>query len=348
MKAMILAAGVGNRLMPMTRDIPKPMVPVANVPLMENIVGLLAQHGLDRMVANLHYHGDQIREYFGDGARWGVEMHYSVEEELMGTAGGVKRCQAFLDETFVIVSGDALTDIDLSALVAEHKRKGALATIALKEVEEVELFGIVITDEEGRISSFQEKPQREEARSNLANTGIYVFEPEIFNHIPADRFYDFGKEVFPALVREEAPFYGVRVDGYWCDIGSMHTYSRAQGDVLQGRVKARTRGRLVEALRGGKLLLGDDVEIDEQAIFAGNVVLGDRCVIGGHAFIADSVIWSDTYVGNAATLEGCVIGSHCHLGAGAKVRPGSAIASGCILTPGKEIIAESRVYGDGE
>jgi len=168
LKAMIMAAGVGSRLMPLTLDIPKPMVPMANRPLMEIIVDLLAEHGISEMIANLHYHADAIEDYFGDGKRFGVSMSYSPEKELMGTAGGVKLCEWFLDDTFIIVSGDALTDIDLSALVAEHRAQGALATIALKEVREVEQFGVVVCDEKGRIERFQEKPRPEEALSNLA------------------------------------------------------------------------------------------------------------------------------------------------------------------------------------
>lgn len=208
MKAMIMAAGVGSRLMPMTAGVPKPMIPMANQPLMANTVRLLARHGFTELIANLHYHGDQIRAYFRDGSDFGVSMHYSPEDELLGTAGGVKRCAWFLDDTFVIVSGDALTDIDLTRLMEAHRRRGALATIALKEVPDVEHFGIVITDGDQRIRSFQEKPRPEEALSQVANTGIYVFEPEIFQFIP-EGFYDFGKQLFPGwckwAARSSAP-----------------------------------------------------------------------------------------------------------------------------------------------
>ncbi|HEX3011817.1 MAG TPA: nucleotidyltransferase family protein, partial [Syntrophomonadaceae bacterium] len=168
---MIMAAGVGNRLMPLTAEIPKPMVPMANRPLMEHIVTLLTRHGFNNIISNLYYHADNIYNYFLDGGKYGANMLYSREEELMGTAGGVKNCAWFLDDTFVIVSGDALTDVNLTRLVDEHKKRGALATIALKEVEQVEQFGVVITNENGRIHSFQEKPRQEEALSNKANTG---------------------------------------------------------------------------------------------------------------------------------------------------------------------------------
>lgn len=236
MKAMIMAAGVGTRLHPLTKDIPKPMVPIAGRPLMEHIVYLLRSHGFTDLVANLHYLPEKIQNYFGDGLRFGVKLKCSYEPELMGTAGGVKNNQEFLDATFVVVSGDALTDINLEAFLRFHKQKGAMASIALKPMEEVERFGVVIIDSEGRITSFQEKPKKEEALSNLVNTGIYIFEPEIFDYIPTGEVYDFGKHLFPRLAAERAPFYGYVTEDYWCDVGNLEAYSKAQKDVEQGKV----------------------------------------------------------------------------------------------------------------
>ncbi len=237
MKGMIMAAGVGTRLHPLTKDIPKPMVPIAGRPLMEHIIHLLRIHGFTQLVANLHYLPQTIQNYFGDGSRFGVNLKYSYEPDLMGTAGGVKNNQDFLDETFVVVSGDALTDINLAAFLDFHKQKGAIASIALKPMEEVERFGVVIVDSDGRITSFQEKPKKEEALSNLVNTGVYIFEPEIFNYIPGEEVYDFGKNLFPRLAAEGAPFYGYVTQDYWCDVGNLEAYSQAQKDVEQDRVK---------------------------------------------------------------------------------------------------------------
>lgn len=327
MKAMIMAAGVGSRLMPMTRDIPKPMVPMANRPLMVDNIELLKGHGFDRIIANLHYHADAIADYFGDGQGWGVELHYSREEQLWGTAGGVKRCQWFLDDTFVIVSGDALTDIDLAGLVEAHRQKGALATIALKEVEDVQNFGIVITGEDGRIQSFQEKPSPEEAMSRVANTGIYVFEPEIFELIPPHQFYDFGKELFPLLVAQGAPFYGVTVNGYWCDVGSIETYRQAHADILNGRVRVKTEGTIHPGAGGARVLLGEGVELGARVRFGGSVVIGPGCHIGDAVMISDSVVWHDTSIGSQACLEGAVIGSGCRISPGARPGPGQVMAS---------------------
>lgn len=244
MKGMIMAAGVGTRLHPLTKDIPKPMVPIAGRPLMEHIVHLLRIHGFTQLVANLHYLPQTIQNYFGDGSQFGINLKYSYEPDLLGTAGGVKNNQDFLDETFVVVSGDALTDINLAAFLRFHKQRGALASIALKPMEEVERFGVVITDSDGRITNFQEKPKKEEALSNLISTGIYIFEPEIFNYISLGEVYDFGKNLFPRLAAEGAPFYGYVTEDYWCDVGDIESYSQAQKDVEQGRVTLHTRQTL--------------------------------------------------------------------------------------------------------
>ncbi|KNZ70042.1 nucleotidyltransferase [Thermincola ferriacetica] len=237
MKAMIMAAGVGSRLDPLTRTLPKPMVPIQDKPLMEHIINLLRHYGIRDIIANLHYLPGVIKSYFGDGSDFGVKLLYSEEQNLMGTAGGVKNNEWFLDETFVVISGDALTDIDLADFVRYHRQKKALATIALKRVAEVERFGVVVTGEAGKIAAFQEKPRKEEALSNLVNTGIYIFEPEIFKYIPEHQVYDFGKQLFPLLVKEGLPFYGYPMDGYWRDIGTLESYRQAREDAACGKVK---------------------------------------------------------------------------------------------------------------
>lgn len=344
MKAMVMAAGVGSRLMPLTLSIPKPMVPVGNIPLMENIVELLISNGFTDIIANLHYHAELISDYFGDGSEWTTSMKYSPEDKLMGTAGGVKRCEWFLDDTFVIVSGDALTDIDLSDLVKEHKQKGALATIAMKEVAEVDQFGVVITDEYGRIQSFQEKPRKEEALSNMANTGIYVFEPEIFKYIPVNTFYDFGKQVFPDLVKIGAPFYGVQTDGYWCDVGNIDTYRQVQADILQGKVEVKKRGRLLRSSDGGSVLLGEGAELGNNVTLLGDIVIGPGTMVEGNAVIRNSVIWDNTKIKKNVILSECIVGSHCELGNSVIVGSGAAIASGTILEDATKIVDNSKVY----
>jgi len=344
MKAMIMAAGVGSRLMPMTVDIPKPMIPVGNIPLMENIVELLVGNGFDEIIANLYYQAEVISNYFGYGSKFAASMNYSCEDELMGTAGGVKRCEWFLDDTFVIVSGDALTDIDLSELIKEHKKKGALATIAMKEVSEVEQFGVVITDGNGRIRSFQEKPRKEEALSNMANTGIYVFEPEIFKYIPANQFYDFSKQVFPHLVKMGAPFYGVRTDGYWCDVGNINTYRQVHVDMLEGKVNVESRGKLLSSSDGRSVLLGEGVELGKNVTLLGNVVVGPGTKIEGNVVIHNSVIWDNTLIRKNGIFKKCIVGSNCEIGNSVIVNSGAAVASGCVLRDKTEITKNSKVF----
>lgn len=343
MKAMIMAAGVGSRLMPLTMQIPKPMVPMANRPLMQNIVEVLHKHGFNEIIANLHYHADIIEDYFGDGSNFGVTMSYSKEQELLGTAGGVKNCEWFLDDTFVVMSGDALTDVDLTDLLNAHKNNGALATIALKQVDEVEHFGVVITDENGRINRFQEKPRPEEALSNLANTGIYIFEPEIFKYIPARQFYDFGKQVFPYLVKIGAPFYGTTINDYWCDIGNLETYRQAHSDILEGKVNVAVEGEINNTPQG-KVLLGEGAVIGSEVTLEGNIVLGSGCRVENGAVIKDSVVWSNTTISSNAVLERCVLGQNCLVGRYSQIKPGAVIASGCTLEDNIDINSGQKVF----
>lgn len=343
MKAMIMAAGVGSRLMPLTIDVPKPMIPVGNRPLMAIIVELLKKHGITDLIANLHYRPQVISDYFKDGDSFGVSLEYSFEEELKGTAGGVKNCAWFLDETFIVISGDALTDIDIAGLVSEHKRNGALATIALKKVKEVEQFGVVVTDDNGRISQFQEKPRQIDALSDLANTGIYIFEPEIFEYIPAGQFYDFGRQVFPHLVKIGAPFYGIPIDDYWCDIGNIDTYRQANIDLLHGKIKAEKWGVLKNS-PSANVLLGRNTVIEENATFEGQVVIGSGCRIDADAIIRNCVIWDNTTISSRTILDSCVIGANCYTGYSTIINPGAVIASGCIFNDNMEILPAMKVF----
>lgn len=320
---------------------------MANKPLMDNIVTLLQEHGIRSIIANLHYHPRCISDYFRDGEDWGVAMYYSHEEALLGTAGGVKNCEWFLDDTFVVISGDALTDIDLSNLLRKHRQNGALATIGLKQVEEVQHFGVVVTDDAGKIKCFQEKPNPAEAMSNLANTGIYIFEPEIFRYIPHRQFYDFGKQVFPALVKNGAPFYGIPVDEYWCDVGNLESYREAHRDILLGKVNMAAGGHIHEGANGGRLLLGEGVKIGQNVVFSGLVVVGDHCQIKDQAVVSNSVIWNGSIIGSRAHIGQSIIGSNCVVGQGVMIQPGSVINSGCVLEDGMVVPAESKVFSSG-
>lgn len=246
MKAMILAAGKGTRVRPITHTIPKPLIPILQKPVMEFLLELLRKHGFDEIMVNVSHLAEEIESYFRDGQRFGVQIAYSFEGkivdgdlvgEALGSAGGLKRIQEFnpfFDDTFIVLCGDALIDLDLTAAIKWHKQKGAIATIVTKSVpkEVVSSYGVVVTDEEGRIQTFQEKPSVEEALSTNINTGIYIFEPEIINYIPPNQKYDIGGELFPKLVEKGAPFYAVNMDFEWVDIGKVPDYWHAIRGVL--------------------------------------------------------------------------------------------------------------------
>ena len=244
---MVLAAGLGTRLRPLTYEITKPMVPVLDRPVMEHILELLERHGFDQVIANLHYFPDTIKDYFGE------RISYRVEEELLGTAGGVRACREFFgDEPFLVISGDALTDIDLSALAARHRDSGGIATLAVKRVHDTREYGVVLHDRDGRITGFQEKPSPEEALSNLGNCGIYVFSPEIFDYFPDRPFADWAQDVFPALLENGVPFHIHEVAEYWNDVGSLERASPGHLRRASGRAEPADRGQGDQSRRDGR------------------------------------------------------------------------------------------------
>jgi NDP-sugar pyrophosphorylase family protein len=325
MKAMVLAAGVGSRLDPLTSQIPKPMVPIANKPVMEHILALLKGHQITDIAANLHHLPDKLTDYFGDGGNFGVKLNYLYEKELSGDAGGVRGCRSFLEDgTFIIIMGDSLTDCDLTAIVAKHKSKKALATIVLKKVDDVSQFGVALTNDQGFITGFQEKPTQEEALSALASTGIYILEPEVFNYIPETGAYGFGRQLFPKLVTSGLPVLGVETTDYWSDVGTIKQYRLSNFAALDGEVQLSLPGRQCEfgyigqgATVGsgcrveGKLMLGNNSHLEGDVVIAGHVIIGDNCTIGRGARIEDSIVWSDSCVESRATLSDSVIGMNC-------------------------------------
>jgi mannose-1-phosphate guanylyltransferase/mannose-1-phosphate guanylyltransferase/phosphomannomutase len=311
---MLLAAGLGTRLRPLTYEVPKPLVPVLGTPVMEHIARLLARHGFDDVVCNLHYFPEQIERRFGDGSRWGLRLVYSHEDELLGTAGGVRNVRDhFGGETFLIISGDALTDIDLTALWQAHKDKGGIATLSLKRVEDPSQIGVVILGEDGRIQGFQEKPDPAEALSNLGNCGIYVMEPEIFDYFPDKPFVDWALDVFPTLLAQDVPFYGHEIDDYWNDIGNIPEFRQGNFDALSGEVKVEIDpARLnppAEWLDEPPVYIGEGCEIGRDVRLTGPVVLGDRCRVGEGAAIRDSVLWSGSEIAPHEVLIGAVAGT---------------------------------------
>jgi mannose-1-phosphate guanylyltransferase len=321
MKAMVMAAGLGTRLRPLTYEVPKPMVPVVNRPIMEHILGLLPRHGFGEVIANLHWFPDTIRDRFGDGSTLGVDLTYSYEDELMGTAGGVRNVSSFFgDEPFLVMAADALTDIDLTALVAAHNENGGLATLAVKQVANVSEFGVVITDAEGRIQGFQEKPDPAEALSDLASCMIYILEPEIFDYFPDKHAVDFALDVFPALLENDVPFHVHRIDSYWNDVGSLPEYIQGNLDVLEGAVAVEGSGELLGATGGdaavdagdagidGPVLVGEGCQLDPGARLDGPLVIGQGSTVGAGARVKHSVLLPGSRVPEGAIVAGAVYG----------------------------------------
>ena len=321
MRAMVMAAGLGTRLRPLTYEVPKPVVPVVNRPVMEHILELLPGHGFTEAISNLHWFPDTIRNRIGDGSSVGVDLTYSYEEDLLGTAGGVRNVADFFgDEPFLVMAGDALTDIDLTALREAHSRNDGIATLAVKRVANVSEFGVVITGNDGRIQGFQEKPDPAEALSNLASCMIYVLEREIFDYFPDRPVVDFALDVFPALLENDVPFHVHVIDEYWNDVGSLPEYLQGNLDALEGAVSVNGGGTLLdpagseEAIERGEpgisgpVIVGQNCELDPSARLDGPLVIGDGCVVGAGARVKQSVLLPGSEVPERAMVAGAVYG----------------------------------------
>jgi len=324
---MVLAAGLGTRLRPLTYEITKPMVPVLDRPVMAHILDLLDRHGLEETIANLHYFPDSIREHFGE------RLTYRYEPELLGTAGGVRACAEFFGEDpFLVISGDALTDIDLTALTARHREAGGIATLAVKKVPDTREYGVVLHDREGRITGFQEKPRPDEALSDLGNCGIYVFSPEIFDYFPERPFADWAQDVFPALLEHDVPFHIHEVREYWNDVGSFGELRQGTFDALGGELHLEVEGAEVApgvVVSGGRPLpedaevegpawIGRDVEIGAGVRLMGPIVLGDGATIGERAQLRETIVFPGTHVADESILIGAISG---HAGILQSLRP---------------------------
>jgi NDP-sugar pyrophosphorylase family protein len=361
MRTMILAAGLGTRLRPLTDLISKPMAPIVNKPVMEHILELLAVNNCREIVANLHWHAEAITSYFKDGSTWAVNLTYSYEEELLGTAGGVKKVQKFLqDDTFLVISGDALTDIDIADLLKFHKSRDALATLVVTRVDDPSDYGVVLIDENCKIVGFQEKPPRENVLSDMANSGIYVFEPEIFHLIPEDSFYDFGRELFPRLVGMGYPLYGFVNNRYWNDVGSLEQYQQGNFDALSGKVRVNIPGTQV---REG-IWIGSDSEIQKDVIISPPVCIGSRCtikkgvrllgpviigndtVVDERAVLYKGIKWGSGYIGRDASVIGGIVGYSTFIKENSKILENAVVGSGCVIEGGITIHPSVKIMSN--
>ncbi len=358
MKAVIMAGGFGTRLRPLTNSLPKPMVPMANKPMMEHIVEILLRCKITDLVALLYFHPEMIENYFGDGSGFGAKMTYISASEDLGTAGSVKNAEKYLDKSFLVISGDVLTDFDLTKAIEFHKKKKAVATMILTRVENPLPYGIVITDEDGRIGRFMEKPTWGEVFSDTINTGIYILEPEVLDFIPPGQEFDFSKDLFPLLLEKNKPLYGYIADGYWKDVGSLDEYLLANLDILQGKVKVNIPG---EEIGKPGVWLGKDSRVDFTCKLEGSVVIGANCRIGANARIINSIIgdnciieeggavissilWKDVSIGQNTILQENVVGSGSEIKEGAYLSEGAIISDNCRIGKGSTVKAGVKVW----
>lgn len=358
MKAVVMAGGQGTRLRPLTSNQPKPMVPIANKPTAQHILDLLARHGIDDVIMTVAFLPQVIRNHFGDGSSLGMHIEYSVEETPLGTAGSVKNAESALDDTFIVISGDALTDFDLTAIVDFHRTREALVTIALKSVENPLEFGVVIVDENGRIERFLEKPGWGQVFSDTINTGIYVLEPQVLDHIPVGEPYDFSHQLFPRLFEQRKPLYGVLCDGYWQDVGSLEQYIEANRDALDGKVNlqipgVRLRGNVwigqgvdLDTLDNiaGPAVIGNYAKIDPSAVIGSHTVLGTNVVVRAGAHVADAIVGDNSYLGAGSRITGAVLGNSVDVRANAAIAAGAVIGDQSSVGEGALVGNNVKVY----
>ena len=356
-----MAGGEGTRLRPLTSSRPKPLAPIANKPVMHHIVDLLRKHGFTQIIATLHYLADEIESYFGDGSDLGVSMSYVVEDTPLGTAGAVKLAQDLIGtETFVVISGDALTDLDITAALAYHRKRGGIATIVLQRVENPLEFGVVILDEVGRITRFLEKPSWSEVFSDTINTGIYILEPEILDFLDVRKIADFSKDLFPRMLLENRPMYGYVTQDYWSDIGNLQQYRQANYDLLQGRVHldipGQSRGHAIwagencdihpEAIINGPVAIGKNVVIEAGAIIEESTVIGDSSIVSSGARLHRAVVWSDVFFGKNARATECTICDRNIIKDHATIGDGAVIGRNCTIGPGANVHPQVKIWPD--
>ncbi|GAB4546813.1 MAG: mannose-1-phosphate guanyltransferase [Pleurocapsa sp.] len=359
MRAVLMAGGSGTRLRPLTCDLPKPMVPVLNRPIAEHIINLLKRHHIKEIIATLYYLPDVMRDYFQDGKDFGVEMTYAVEEDQpLGTAGCVKNIQQWLDDTFVTISGDAITDFDLEAAIAFHRQKKSKATLILTRVPNPVEFGVVITDEDGKINRFLEKPSLSEIFSDTVNTGTYILEPEVLDYLPENEESDFSKDLFPLLLEKGEPMYGYIAEGYWCDVGHLEAYREAQYDALEKKVKLdfayeeRSPGIWIgnntyidsTATIERPALIGNNCRIGARVRIEAGTVIGDNVTVGADADLKRPIIWNGATVGDEAHLRACTISRGTRIDRRAQALEGSVVGALSIVGEEAQIAPGVRVW----
>jgi len=358
-KAVVMAGGEGTRLRPMTASMPKPLLPIVNKPIMEHVLRLLQRHKISETVVTVQFLASLVRNYFGDGEDFGMPLHYATEEVPLGTAGSVKNAEDLLrDDTFIVISGDALTDFDLTDLVRFHREKGALVTVCLARVADPLEFGITITDDDGRVQRFLEKPTWGQVFSDTVNTGIYVMEPEVFDYVAKDEVVDWSGDVFPHLLEEGRPVYGYVAEGYWEDVGTAESYLRAQADVLSGKVDVDIDGFEVspgvwvgegadvhpEAVLSGPLYVGDYAKVEAGVELREFTVVGSNVVVKTGAFLHRAVVHDNVFIGPQTNLRACVIGKNTDIMRAARIEEDVIVGDECVVEEEAIISAGVRIY----
>nr|WP_246427448.1 sugar phosphate nucleotidyltransferase [Paenibacillus phyllosphaerae] len=357
-----MAGGKGTRLRPLTCSLPKPMVPLLNKPCMSYIIELLHEHGIRDIAVTTQYMPEAITSYYDDGSSHGVNLHYFDETVPLGTAGSIKNAEAFLQERFVVISGDALTDIDLTEAVAFHEQSGSKVTIVLARVEQPLEFGVVQTGPDGRIARFIEKPDWSEVFSDTVNTGIYIIEPEVLGHIPQGQEYDFSKELFPTLMEAGVPLFGYITERYWSDIGSIEQYKQTQFDMLDGKVNVRLSGRQISpgvyaheeaelhpaATIEGPAYIGAGASIGGGAVLGPYTIIGDSARIGGRSELGRSIVWHRAEVGDGVEMNGSLLCNHSIVGSGSRLRQQSVVGSHCRIGKKATLASEVHIWPDKE
>jgi mannose-1-phosphate guanylyltransferase/phosphomannomutase len=361
MKAVIMSGGFGTRLRPLTCNIPKPMVPMMNKPMMQHIIELLKKHGITQIVSTLFYQPEIITGCFGDGSKIGVSMQYRKADADYGTAGSVRNAADFLDERFIIISGDVLTDFDLTKAIAFHEEKKAKATLVLTRATNPLAFGVVITDANGKITRFLEKPTWGEVFSDTINTGIYIIEPEVLQMVPYQKEFDFSKNLFPAMLEQDMGLYGYIAEGYWRDVGNLNEYQEAHLDALDDKVNVNCEGnRVGTAFIGinsiidspienlqGKVLIGKNCRIGRNVKIIKSVI-GNNCTVGDGAVIRNSIIWGDSRIGKGAELTSCVIGKWGTIGDYAVISDNVFISDKCVIGNDTRLAPNIKLWPEKE
>ena len=361
MKAVVMAGGEGTRLRPLTSNRPKPLVPIINKPIAQHIIEHLKRAGITDIVITLYYLAEEIQGFFGDGSEHGVNIVYSIEDTPLGTAGSVRKAWEHLkDDTFIIVSGDALTDIDIPRALEYHRKNQSEATLVLQHVENPLEFGVVITDDDGRIRRFLEKPSWGEVFSDTVNTGMYILEPQVLDLMDEGRNYDWSQDIFPRMLAEGKPLFGYIMEEYWTDVGSLQQYRQAQYEVLRGKTSLPIPGNRL----GSDIYVGEGTEIDPGAEIIGPVVIGENCriksgvtigqdcVIGDNAIIEEgaklqkAILWDSAYVGKNAELTGCTVCHHCTVKDGVTIQEGAVVGDRCHIEPGATIRTLFKLWPD--